>query len=221
MRMTGEQHIAVERGRLWSALNDPEVLRRCLPGCQSLVKEAQDRFTAVMEVRIGPIGARFKGDVTLSDAVPDEGYRLAGQGQGGIAGSAKGSARMRLSDAPGGTLLTYEVEAEVGGRMAQLGGPIIDATAKQLAGAFFSRLSDAMAGEAAPSALPRVGATGAVPQVPSRTSFPWSWTLALAAAVLAGFLLGRSTMAGGWALAVALLAVLAAGAGYEAGRRRT
>src|SRR5882762_5457048 len=134
MNMTGEQRIAAPRERVWEALNDPEILRGSIPGCQSLEKEADDRFTARVEVKVGPIGARFKGAVCLRDLDPPSGYTLILEGNGGIAGSIKGSAKVRLSEDAGGTLISYEVEAQVGGRMAQLGGPIIDATAKQLAG---------------------------------------------------------------------------------------
>ncbi|HYP63837.1 MAG TPA: carbon monoxide dehydrogenase subunit G, partial [Acidocella sp.] len=139
MKMTGEQNIAASRQKVWEALNDQEVLRQSIPGCQSLEKDADGRLNAVVAVKIGPIGARFAGAVTLSELDPPNGYKITGEGQGGMAGSAKGGAKVRLADAPGGTLLSYEVEAEVGGRLAQLGGPMIDATAKQLAGKFFEQ----------------------------------------------------------------------------------
>lgn len=147
--MVGEQRIAAPRQKVWEALNDPDVLRASIPGCQSLEKEGEDRFNAIAEVKIGPIGARFRGNVTLTDLDAPNGYTIVGQGNGGIAGSAKGSARVRLSDDGAGTLVSYEVDAEVGGRMAQLGGPIIDATAKQLAGKFFSRFGEVVAGDEA------------------------------------------------------------------------
>ncbi|MDE2302172.1 MAG: carbon monoxide dehydrogenase subunit G, partial [Sphingomonadales bacterium] len=154
MHMAGEQRVAAPRQRVWEALNDPAVLRAAIPGCQSLEKEGDLRFLATVEVKIGPIGARFKGDVSLSDLDPARGYIITGQGSGGIAGSAKGHARVRLSDEPGGTLVSYEVEAEVGGRMAQLGGPIIDATAKNLAAKFFARFGEIVAPEAAQGTAP-------------------------------------------------------------------
>lgn len=226
MHMSGEQRIAAPRQRVWEALNDPEILRASIPGCQSLEKEAADRFSAVAEVKIGPIGARFKGDVQLSDLDPGNGYTIAGKGNGGIAGSAKGSARVRLSDDGGGTLVSYVVDAEVGGRMAQLGGPLIDATAKQLAGKFFSKFGEIVGGEqvavvaapAEPSAVP-VAMVAPAPARASAGGFPWAWGAALVLAILAGFLLGRSAMADWWVVAVAILALVAAGAGYDAGRR--
>lgn len=233
MKMTGEQHIAASRQRVWEALNDADVLRQCIPGCQSLDKEADDRFSAIAEVKIGPIGARFKGNVSLTDLDPPNGYTIAGQGNGGIAGSAKGSAKVRLSDAEGGgTTVSYDVDADVGGRMAQLGGPIIDATAKQLAAKFFAKFGEVVSGQAAAAAAP-VGAVSAQPAtVPvaaaapvaasaSTTSagFPWAWAVAVAVAVLGGFLLGRSDAAEWWIVVMIVLAVITAGAGYESGRR--
>ncbi len=228
MHMSGEQRIAAPRQRVWEALNDPEILRASIPGCQSLEKESEDRFSAVAEVKIGPIGARFKGDVQLSDLDPGNGYTIAGKGNGGIAGNAKGSARVRLSDLGGGTLVSYDVDAEVGGRMAQLGGPLIDATAKQLAGRFFAKFGEIVGGEevvaaaelAEPAAAPvAVAAAIAAPERAPVGGFPWAWGAALVLAILAGFLLGRSAMADGWVVAVAILALVAAGAGYDAGRR--
>ena len=137
---------------MWEALNDAEVLRACIPGCQSLQKEADDRFTAVAEVKIGPIGARFKGAVALSDLDRPNGYTISGSGSGGVAGNAKGMAKVRLSPDGAGTMLAYQVEAQVGGRMAQLGGPLIDATAGNLAEKFFSKFGEVVGGVAAPRA---------------------------------------------------------------------
>src|SRR4051794_7270457 len=116
MRMTGEERVAAARARVWEALNDPEVLRQSIPGCQSLDREAADRLRALVEVKIGPIGARFKCVVTLSQIQPTEGYVLTADGQGGTIGSAKSTIRVRLADDPIGTLLSYEVDAQVGGR---------------------------------------------------------------------------------------------------------
>lgn len=147
MNMTGEQRIAASPQRVWEALNDPEVLRASIPGCQSLTKESDVRFTATVEIKVGPIGARFKGAVNLEDINPPNGYTLIIEGNGGIAGSMKGAAKVRLQADGSGTLLTYEVDAQVGGRMAQLGGPIIDATAKQLAGKFFGTFGKVISGE--------------------------------------------------------------------------
>jgi hypothetical protein len=231
MHMSGEQRIAAPRQRVWEALNDPEVLRQCIPGCQSLEKDGDDRLNAIAEVKIGPIGARFKGDVILSDLDAPNGYTITGKGNGGVAGNASGSAKVRLSDDGAGTLVSYDVDAEVGGRMAQLGGPIIDATAKNLAGRFFTKFGDVVGGEAAtPSvAAARVAATAAtaapVAAAPAATpavapaGFPWGLVVSVIAAVLGGFLLGRNEAAEWWVVTMIVLAVVTAGAGYEAGKR--
>jgi carbon monoxide dehydrogenase subunit G len=232
MKMTGEQRIAARRQRVWEALNDPDILRASIPGCESLEKGADDRYTATVEVKVGPIGARFKGAVSLADLDPPNGYTLILQASGGIAGSAKGSAKVHLSEDAGSTLVRYEVEAEVGGRMAQLGGPIIDATAKQLAGRFFSRFGDSVGGAAKPAEA--IGVTPAVPMpsggapaaltipasAPSR--LPIAWILATVVAALAGFLVGRGPGVPGsnWVgLATGLSLIVVAVAAFEYGRR--
>jgi len=236
MEMTGEQRIAATRQRVWEALNDPEVLRACIPGCQSLERNGDNGFVAVAEVKIGPIGARFKGNVTLRDLDPPNGYTIEGSGNGGVAGNAKGSARVRLSDEAGGTLVSYHVDAQVGGRMAQLGGPIIDATARQLAGKFFSRFGEIVGGAAAAPTAAEVAAAApagapAAPGAPVPAPFvipaaapapsgaPWAWIVALALAIVGGFMLGRSYVGEWWLVIMILTTVVAAGAGYDAGRK--
>jgi carbon monoxide dehydrogenase subunit G len=229
VRMTGEQRIAASRQKVWDALNDPEVLRQAIPGCQSLEKEADGRLRATVEIKIGPIGARFAGVVSFSDVDAPNGYKISGEGQGGTVGSAKGGATVKLSDDAGGTLLSYEVDAQVGGRLAQLGGPIIDATAKQLAAKFFDRFGAVVTGTSTPAAKPASTApVGSVPTVgvaapaPASRGLPMAWILAVVVAALAGFLLGRGQGGGGSdyaGLAVGLLVVIVAAAGFEYGRR--
>lgn len=235
MNMSGEQRIAAPRQRVWEALNDPEILKRSIPGCQSLEKEADDRLRATVEVKIGPIGARFNGAVTLSDLDPPNGYTITGEGQGGTVGFAKGGAKVRLADdGAGGTLLTYDVDAQVGGRLAQLGGPIIDATAKQLAGKFFDQFGQQVAGAApaaqtaAPAAAAPVAATApraaAAPAAAARPASgpPMAWILAIVVASLVGYLIGHGQGGEGsdWmGLAIGLLVVIVAAAGFEFGRR--
>jgi carbon monoxide dehydrogenase subunit G len=141
MDMTGERHIPAPRQTVWQALNDPEVLKASIPGCESLEKLADDQMKATAAVKVGPISARFTGKVQLTDIDPPNGYRISGEGQGGVAGFAKGGANVKLVDEADGTLLSYAVNAQVGGKMAQLGGRLIDATAKQMADAFFDRFS--------------------------------------------------------------------------------
>jgi carbon monoxide dehydrogenase subunit G len=238
MKMTGEQRIAAPRERVWAALNDPEVLRQCIPGCQSLEKEAEDRLRATVEIKIGPIGAKFNGAVTLSDLNPPESYTITGQGQGGTVGSAKGGAKVRLAAAGNETVLTYEVDAEVGGRLAQLGGPIIDATAKQLAGKFFRQFGEVVSGTAkaaAPAAAvptsaavassgaasaPTIAASSYAAPAAVRGSSPWGWIAAIALALIAGFYLGVSQSGEFRLIIVAILVIVAATAGYETGKRR-
>jgi carbon monoxide dehydrogenase subunit G len=141
MDMTGERRIPAPRLKVWTALNDPAVLKACIPGCQSLEKTSDTDMTATATVKIGPISARFAGKVQLLDLDPPNAYRIEGEGQGGVAGFAKGGAVVRLTDDADFTVLTYEVKAQVGGKIAQLGARLIDATAKQMADAFFDRFS--------------------------------------------------------------------------------
>jgi len=235
MKLTAEQLIAAPRQRVWEGLNDPEILRASIPGCQSLDKVADDRFTATVEVKVGPIGARFKGAVSLTDLDSPNGCTLLLQGSGGIAGSMKGTAKVHLSEASGGTLICYDVEAQVGGRMAQLGGPIIDATAEQLAGKFFSRFGEAVAGAAAhgdttpgtagasaPAAAVASAPVNATRRASSNSGLPMAWILATVVAALTGFLIGRGQGGVGsdWAgIAIGLLLIVIAGAAFEYGRR--
>lgn len=207
MQMTGEQHVAAPRARVWEALNDPAVLAACIPGCQSLEREGEDRFAAVAEVKIGPIGARFKGAVTLSEIDAPNSYVLSGQGNGGIAGNAKGRAQVRLADDGAGTRVSWTVDAEVGGRMAQLGGPIIDATARQLAGRFFQKFGEVVT-RGLPAAPAAAGTAAPAPAAPAPSgALPWGWLAVLAVAVVAGFLLGRSGADYGWAVGMIGLAI--------------
>ena len=227
MQMLGEQFITATCQQVWDALNDPDILRASIPGCQSLDKESEERFAATVEVKVGPIGARFKGVVTLTDLHPPNSYTLLLQGNGGIAGTARGAAKVRLTAANGGTLISYEVDAEVGGRMAQLGGPVIEATAKHLAGKFFSQIGAIVSGEKVVEVAPaRSAAAIGAPVAPGSPApsrgFPIVWILATAVATLCGFIFGRSpAMAdpvwGG--VAIGLLLILVAGAAFEYGRR--
>ena len=140
MDMTGERRIAAPRQKVWDALNDPAILKACIPGCESLEKSGDD-LKATASVKIGPIAARFSGKVQLTDLNPPTSYRIAGEGQGGVAGFAKGGADVNLADDGPGTLLTYNVKAQVGGKIAQLGARLIDATSKQMADLFFDRFT--------------------------------------------------------------------------------
>ena len=152
MDMTGERRIPAPRQKVWDALNDPLVLKACIPGCESLEKTSDTDMRATASIKIGPIAARFTGKVQLSDLDPPNSYRISGEGQGGVAGFAKGGADVHLSDDGAFTVLKYDVKAQVGGKIAQLGARLIDATSKQMADMFFDRFSAAVAEPAAPAA---------------------------------------------------------------------
>lgn len=144
MQMLGERTIEARRAEVWQALNDPEVLKACIPGCDELAKTSGTSFEASVVQKVGPVKARFKGTVELSDIVKETSYTISGEGKGGAAGFAKGGAKVQLEDIPGGTRLTYEVEAKVGGKLAQLGGRLIDGFARKLADDFFTRFKNAV-----------------------------------------------------------------------------
>ncbi len=141
MDMTGERRIPAPRQIVWDALNDPAVLKASIPGCETLEKLSDTQMKATAAIKLGPISARFTGNVQLSDIDPPNSYTIGGEGQGGVAGFAKGGAKVSLTDDGAGTLLSYTVNAQVGGKIAQLGARLIDATAKQMADAFFDRFS--------------------------------------------------------------------------------
>ena len=151
MDMTGERRIAASRTEVWAALNDVDVLKRCIPGCETLEKQSDTDMNARAKLQIGPVKATFNGKVKLSDLDPPNGYKISGEGSGGVAGYAKGGAVVRLADDGAGTLMTYEVKADVGGKLAQLGGRLIDSTAKKLADEFFEKFTS-IVGASAPTA---------------------------------------------------------------------
>lgn len=146
MDMTGERRIAASRETVWAALNNPDILKTSIPGCDSMEKESDTELKASAAVKVGPISARFTGKVQLLDLDPPNGYRIAGEGQGGVAGFAKGGATIALVADGADTVLKYDVKAQVGGKIAQLGARLIDATAKQMADAFFDRFAAQLAG---------------------------------------------------------------------------
>jgi len=144
MDMNGERRIPAPRQRVWEGLNDPEILKQCIPGCQSVEKLSDTEFTAKVRAKVGPVSANFAGKVTLSDLDPPAGYTISGEGTGGVAGFAKGGAKVTLEEEGGETVLRYGVEAQVGGKLAQIGSRLIDATARKLADQFFSNFVAAM-----------------------------------------------------------------------------
>jgi uncharacterized protein len=140
MQMKDSQTIPASREVVWAALNNPEILKQCIPGCQTLDMTSPTEMSAKVVIKIGPVKANFGGRVTLSDLDPPNGYRITGEGSGGVAGFAKGGAAIRL-EAIGDneTVLHYEVDSQIGGKLAQLGSRMIDSTAKKLANDFFSK----------------------------------------------------------------------------------
>src|SRR5262245_23722579 len=141
MTMNGEVQLPATRETVWAKLNDAEVLRLCIPGCETLEKLSDTEFQAVATNKIGPVKARFRGKVRLSDLDPPNGYRISGEGDGGVAGFAKGGATVALQPKDGGTLLVYNVEAQIGGKLAQLGQRLVNGAAKKLADQFFAKFA--------------------------------------------------------------------------------
>jgi uncharacterized protein len=145
MTMAGEVQLSAPREQVWVKLNDAEVLKVCIPGCEELNKISDTEFQAVAVTKIGPVKAKFKGRVQLTDLDPPNGYKISGEGEGGVAGFAKGGATVVLTPKDGGTLLTYNVEAQIGGKLAQLGQRLIVGAAKKLADDFFTKFAEAVA----------------------------------------------------------------------------
>ncbi|MDG1338797.1 MAG: carbon monoxide dehydrogenase subunit G [Paracoccaceae bacterium] len=146
MEMTGTRVIAADRATVWAALNDADTLQACIPGCEELTGTPEDGFEAVVKQKVGPVKATFKGGVILSDVVPETSYTITGEGKGGVAGFAKGGASVSLSDVEGGTELSYDVTAKVGGKIAQLGSRLIDGFARKMADAFFENFQATVEG---------------------------------------------------------------------------
>jgi carbon monoxide dehydrogenase subunit G len=137
MEMSGEQLVPASQRVVWDALNDPEMLKASVPGCESIERSGDNEFQVLMVARVGPVSAKFKGKLTLSDVQPPDSYSIAFEGQGGAAGFAKGGAHVRLAAEGGKTKLSYDVRASVGGKLAQIGSRLVDAAAKKVADDFF------------------------------------------------------------------------------------
>jgi carbon monoxide dehydrogenase subunit G len=147
MDMTGEFRIPAPRQRVWEGLNDPQILKECIPGCQTIEKLSDTEFSAKVLAQVGPVRANFAGKVTLSELDPPQSYTIAGEGNGGVAGFAKGSAKVNLAEDSGATVLNYAVQAHVGGKLAQIGSRLIDSVARKMAETFFTRFVAAVAPE--------------------------------------------------------------------------
>jgi len=164
MEMTGEFRIPAPRQRVWEGLNDPEILKSSIPGCQTIEKLSDTAFTAKVLAQVGPVKANFAGKVTLADLNPPQSYTIAGEGTGGVAGFAKGSAKVNLDEDGGATVLHYAVQAHVGGKLAQIGSRLIDSVARRMAENFFTRFVAAVVPE---QAAPASGATAVTEAVPT------------------------------------------------------
>ena len=196
MEMTGEYRISAPRQRVWEALNDPEVLKQCIPGCQSLEKVSDTEFNGRVVASVGPVRAAFAGKVTLSDLDPPQSYTISGEGSGGVAGFAKGGAKVNLAEEGAETLLTYDVQAQVGGKLAQIGSRLIDGVARKMANDFFGSFAATVvaaqpapaAADAAPTApepvAPEPLPPPPSPQPASRRLPPAVWVTGLAVIII-------------------------------------
>jgi len=191
MEMSGEYKIPASREAVWTALNDPEMLRNTIPGAESVDKIADDEFEAVARAKVGPVSARFKGKVKLTDIDPPNGYTISGEGNGGAAGFATGSAVVRLRDEEGATVLSYQVNAQIGGKLAQIGSRLVDGAAAKIADDFFARL----AGKLGP---PPAGAAEAAAEaaLPPETAGSGRWVRYAAIAVIVALILWLATRGG-------------------------
>ena len=178
MEMTGEYRITAPRETVWRALNDTEILKQCIPGCEEIVKLSDTEMTAKVVAKVGPVSAKFGGKVTLSDLDPPNGYKITGEGTGGAVGFAKGGADVKLTpDETGqGTVLSYTVNAAVGGKIAQIGARLIDGTARKLADEFFGKFSTLVSAQSPAAAAASVAAAPAAatsePVSPARKTQP-------------------------------------------------
>jgi carbon monoxide dehydrogenase subunit G len=173
MEMSGEQRIPATQAETWAALNDPEMLKACVPGCESIERVAENEYQVLMVARIGPVSAKFKGKLALADIDPPNSYSLAFEGQGGAAGFGKGAARVQLEPDGEGTLLRYQANANVGGKLAQIGSRLVDSAARKISQDFFTAFNDKVAALYAPDAAqPPAGDAQHAAPVPRDADLP-------------------------------------------------
>ncbi len=177
MEIVGEYRIEASRETVWAGLNDPEILRQAIAGCEQIDKLSETEFTARVRAKIGPVSAKFQGKVTLSELDPPRSYRISGEGTSGAAGFARGGAWVRLEERDGGTILSYKVEANVGGKLAQVGSRLIDGVARKMADDFFAKFAAVVAApataEAAPGFAPETPPRPEAAQYPRLPPFVW------------------------------------------------
>jgi carbon monoxide dehydrogenase subunit G len=171
MDMTGERQLVLPRQRVWDALNDPAVLQQCIPGCETVEKTGEHEFRMAMTAAIGPVKAKFTGKIRLSHVVPPESYTIAFEGSGGVAGFGKGSAKVALAEHEGGTRMTWQAHATVGGKLAQVGSRLVDGVARKMADDFFARFAEVVAPAAG-------GAKPVEPATPAARVPWWVWVVA-------------------------------------------
>lgn len=198
MEMTGQQLIPASQADTWAALNDPEILKACVPGCDSIDRITETEYQVHVTARVGPVSAKFRGRMLLSDVVAPNSYTLVFEGQGGVVGFAKGSAQVSLAPEPvggkQGTKLSYQVKASVGGKLAQVGSRLVDAAANKVAGDFFQAFNDKIASFHAPATLHDVHATGPIPRDEDLPDLPVSSLAFFAAGSLVVFVVALVTL---------------------------
>ena len=188
MDISGEVRIPAPRQQVWDALNDPEILRQSVPGCQEIEKNSDTEFTAKVSLKLGMVKAAFKGKVTLENLDEPNSYTLRGEGQGGVAGFANGEATVKLTDDGDGTLLSYESHAAVGGKLAQVGQRVIKAASDKLTAEFFTRFSEAVVNAPADEPEQATEAPAVATDTPEAAAVslaPWAWGGAVLAFVIA------------------------------------
>ncbi len=197
MEMSGEELIEVPQQRVWEALNDPDILRRCITGCDTVERISGEEFKVVLTAAIGPVKAKFSGKLLLRDVVPPESYTLSFEGSGGVAGFGKGSAHVRLSPEGASTRLSYEAKAQVGGKLAQVGSRLIDGVSRKMAEEFFAKFKATVsepgpAAQAEPTAGDAVAASVQSPLPTPAAAIPaWIWVVIALAALALGFFFRR------------------------------
>jgi len=211
MEMSGEYKINASREKVWAALNDPEILKQSIPGCEQIEQQSDTEMTAQVTAKVGPVKAKFSGAVQLTDLDPPKSYRISGEGKGGAAGFAKGGANVILEEDGAGTLLKYEVDAQVGGKLAQLGARLIDGTAKKMASQFFENFAAAVeaGGDADSADAGSVPATeSAAAEAPAAAAAPQPAPAATAADTSALAQVGIGTWVVGAIVAIVVIAAL-------------
>jgi len=184
MQFTGSFTVPAPRQRVWEGLNNPDLLRQCIPGCEELTRVSDTEFEGKVVAKIGPVKASFSGRVTLSDLDPPNGYTITGEGKGGVAGFAKGGAKVKLSDSGAGTQLDYSVDASVGGKLAQIGGRLIEGAVNQTAADFFAKFGELVSAGGAPAADAAAPIASAAPAAKREAGAgKWLW-VAVAAVVV-------------------------------------